>query len=80
LGSLGICDRLNLTIKLRTDLPIQQTVNTLLHEIMHACYDACELVDSSNEETIVTLLTNALQQVGQDNPDVIKWIFQEGQK
>jgi hypothetical protein len=73
---VGECDRLSLEIRVREDLPLQQAQNTLLHEILHACWDVHNLSSlEPNEEHTVSCLSNALQQVGQDNPGVIDWLF-----
>jgi hypothetical protein len=73
---IGECDRLNLEIRVREDLPLQQAQNTLLHEILHACWDMHNLSSlEANEEHIICALTNSFQQVAQDNPHVIDWLF-----
>lgn len=69
----GECDRMNGIIRLRVDTPIQTTANTLLHEVMHACYEN-GAVGTADEEKTVTILTNQLCQVIRDNPDLLDWL------
>jgi hypothetical protein len=74
-NGMGECDRFSLEIRIRTDLPLQQVQNTLLHEVLHACWDIAELDRTPSEEAVVTLLSTTLLKVAQDNPKVIKFIF-----
>ena len=58
-------------------------LNTLKHEVMHACYDVGGLTDEDEEERIVTVLANVDTQVLRDNPEYNKFIQQcikEGMK
>lgn len=48
--------------------------NTLLHEIMHACWLVGGVSDDDKEERTVAILTNQLCQVWRDNPDVIAYL------
>jgi hypothetical protein len=48
--------------------------NTLLHEILHACWYMGGLYEAPVEEVAVVVLSNQLSQVIRDNPDVVKWI------
>lgn len=69
----GECDNLNHIIRVRADLNPQEAANTLLHEIMHAAWKVGGC-DEGDQEKVVTILSNILTQVWQDNPDVMEWI------
>jgi len=45
----------------------------LLHEIMHALFDALALAGEQTEERLVRLLSTGLCTVLQDNPNFTKW-------
>jgi len=49
-------------------------VETLLHEILHACYAVMDLKEKEGEETTVTRLATALTMVFRDNPDLVDLI------
>lgn len=51
----------------------ERTAETLLHEILHACWIQGDLPDS-DEEHMVTMLARVLTQVWQDNPEVMEFI------
>lgn len=45
----------------------QEQSNTLLHEVLHACYKVANIQDEDEEERIVHAMTNVLLQVLKDN-------------
>lgn len=51
-----------------------KAANSLLHELVHACWTNADLADEDKEERVVTGLANQLTQVWRDNPHVIAWI------
>ena len=69
----GECDRMNQIIRLRTDLPIRRLANTLIHEIMHACWENAA-ADGGGEEQVVTVMSNQLSSVFTDSPDIVRWL------
>ena len=46
-------------------------IDTLLHEVMHACYAVMDLKDKEGEETTVTRLATAMTMVFRDNPKLV---------
>lgn len=71
---LGECDNLCGTIRIREDLPMVKAGNTMLHEVMHACWYVASLEDDDKQERIVNTLANQLTQVWRDNPELVAWI------
>jgi hypothetical protein len=76
---MGHCDNSEALIRIWTGSSAHQAANTLLHEILHACWhvgslgDVCDDRDVK-EEIAVSIFSNQLSQVWRDNPDVIAWI------
>lgn len=68
-GRFGECDRLNLVIRVREDLPASITAEVLLHEVIHAAYANGALEAGDGEERVTETLANQLSQVWRDNPD-----------
>lgn len=67
-GKVGMCCHNTSTISINTQAGDEmETLNTLLHEIMHACYFMADLSKGCGEETVVLGLTNSLLQVLNDN-------------
>lgn len=60
-------------IHLKSDTP-PEVANTLLHEILHGCYEMGGLKDNDPEEKVVTVLSNQLCQVIKNNPAIIEFI------
>lgn len=68
------------TITINNELNETDTINTLLHEVLHAILwergisTACGILDNreKDEENIVNALSNGLTQVFQDNPQFLK--------
>lgn len=73
---MGECSHIEHIIRVTTAYP-SHTANTLLHEIMHACCEIWNVESDDNEERHVTALTNALQSVWKENPEVIAFLNQE---
>lgn len=55
----------------------RKAANTLLHEIMHACFAQSTLEKGDDEERIVTCLSNMLSGAMRDSPDVFEWLMRE---
>ena len=64
------------TIRINGELSPIKMLNTLMHEVFHACYDIAGLSDEDEEERIVTLMANACTQVVRDNPDYNRFVQQ----
>lgn len=45
-----------------------QCLELMIHEVLHACWDASSLADQVNEETAVRALSRGLLAVMRDNP------------
>jgi len=61
-------------IRLDTGLKGIRMAETLLHEILHGIYYAYGLVDSDEEEKIVSLMSTGLFKVLMDNPELLQLI------
>ena len=71
---MGECDRGNLVIRVREDLPPQLGAECLLHEVCHAVYDNGTLQDGDSEERVVSALARGLSQVWRDNPEFVLFL------
>ncbi|WP_316207416.1 hypothetical protein [Bradyrhizobium sp. SZCCHNR3118] len=71
---LGLCDRFNLIIYVRDDLPDSSFAEVLEHEINHACWHAAALKSRAQEETVVNRLTPVMIMARRDNPEIYAWI------
>lgn len=60
-------------INIDTDHSREEILNTMIHEIFHACYRQMDL-DEHTEEKIVTCMANIFTQVVQDNPDFLNYL------
>lgn len=70
----GECDPDHGTIKIKPGDDAHMA-HTLLHEILHACYDQAALRRKDGEERVVAGLANTLAQVLRDNPGVGTFIL-----
>jgi hypothetical protein len=62
-------------IRINKDLSPQVLANTLIHEVLHACWAYGALGAEEEEEQVVTVLANVFTQVVQDNPELNKFIL-----
>lgn len=60
-------------IRIAEDLTPADAAETLIHEILHACWRNVSL-SGDVEENAVSVLADNLAQVWRDNPAVIKWV------
>lgn len=51
-----------------------KAVNTLVHEALHAIFDAMNIEDGDKEERLVTAIGNGLSMLYRDNPWLMAWI------
>lgn len=70
----GDCDVNHSVIRVSTAYGPVRAGNVLLHETLHAAYDAAHLTDKSKEEQIVTGLADVMSQVWRDNPDFVEFV------
>jgi hypothetical protein len=54
-------------------IPADQA-ETMLHEILHACWSVGSAIPSQYEEIAVEMLAGGLAQIWADNPQLIGWI------
>lgn len=74
---LGRCDNHRGQIKVDETIIAEepaQAANTLLHEIIHACWYVGDIENDDKQEKTVSVLTNQLGCVWRDNPDVIAYL------
>ncbi len=67
----GVTHEGELIIEYNPHAPAVLVVNTILHEIMHACWGAGNLPPKCKEERAVATLADQLSQVLRDNPGLI---------
>lgn len=70
----GECDNCLGEIRIRADLDPVKQANTLLHEVLHACWYVANVDDGDNQERTVTALANILTQVWRDNPELVAFL------
>jgi hypothetical protein len=70
----GECDRNRKVIRVCRQFGDFKAAQTMLHEIMHACYCEYNIYDEDVEERTVGALSLALAAVWRDNPGVFAWI------
>ena len=70
-GKYGDChdDKRQISI---VEMDDHTTIDTLLHEVLHACYLVMDIKDKDTEETTVTRLGTALTMVFRDNPKLVE--------
>lgn len=73
-GFDGWCDRTAHIIKVRTDPGPIEAANTLLHEILHACWTNLPGISGDQEEAAVSMLSDNMLQMWRDNPEIIRFI------
>jgi len=64
-------------IALSPDLVGGAAVDTLIHEILHACWSFFNLPKKLKEERAVTVMASGLAMVLRDNPEILKAIQAE---
>ena len=70
----GSCDGLTREIVVYTTDSENETLNTFLHECMHAIYKERFLGADTNEELTVNGFTNGLLCLFKDNPKLLDWM------
>jgi hypothetical protein len=71
----GECDRMNLIIRYRDDIPDDMLREVVFHEILHAVYSFMEIDQTSDEEKQVSKMTKGLNMVFLDNPKLKDVLF-----
>lgn len=74
---VGQCDTALCHIIIDPEQSASQLTDTLLHEVLHACFEligASSDIDHDTEEKLVRRLSPVLIQVLRDNPDLIEEI------
>jgi Zn-dependent peptidase ImmA (M78 family) len=74
-GANGLCDPINAIIYVNEDRIGYDALDTLLHEILHACFHVADIdAEKDGEERIVTRLATMLVQTWRDNYDLRKFL------
>lgn len=73
-GRYGECDKANAVIRVDTTYGSIKAASTLLHEILHGCFDVAGIDEADSEERTVTQLSNILTQVLRDNPHLVAYL------
>ncbi|MGE5163042.1 MAG: hypothetical protein ACM3IH_03325 [Sphingobacteriales bacterium] len=72
---LGMFSEHQMSIMLReTFASDQQEAETLLHEVIHACFAVAAIQDKDSHERTVSMLSTCMAQVIRDNPGLIDWL------
>ena len=71
----GECCNLTSVIRVRADMAPRSFAETLIHEILHACFYVFDIRDDDKEEKTVSVLSVALATVWRDNPSVVAFIM-----
>lgn len=77
----GECDTEHATIIINGRPSMRRRAATLIHEILHACWDQAEmgdLGDDAREEQIVNRLSTVLAQTLMDNPQLLRTLEEAG--
>jgi len=74
IDAYGDCNLDEQRIRIDKDLKPHVMVETVLHEVSHACWPAHIRTVGGSEETVVSSLTPNLLQVWRDNKALIHWI------
>lgn len=70
----GECDSANSVIRIDTCYGPAVTAETLLHEVLHACYESGNIDGEDDEERTVSAMSKQLAQVWRDNPDFVAFM------
>ncbi len=73
-GKRGECDKNETKIWISEGMTVSRTVETFIHEILHAVYYEYGIQDEDEEERIVTALATGFSQVIKDNPELLKYL------
>jgi len=76
-GFLGILDTEKQQIKIRDSLHNNELINTLFHELFHACnfhFGMKTEYGSELEEKFVECIANGFTEIIVKNPELLKWI------
>lgn len=76
----GECSHEHQTIKVRKTLKGSRKAEVLLHEILHACWEAGSILDNPDEEHAVNSLGIQLTQAMRANPEVFRWIINNAKR
>ena len=69
----GVIDEWAHTIRIWEDMRPSDAAETLIHEVLHACWRNVP-TSGDMEENVVEILAQNLAEVWRRNPHVIKWI------
>lgn len=74
---LGTCSRGvgNIFILDNSNLPDEEVVNTLIHEVLHALYWSRGIEEGDSEERLVGSMADGLTEVIVRNPHLLDWIY-----
>lgn len=70
----GMCYVADQLIEVNKTLAPERGAMILLHEILHACWDAAELPGNADEENAVSGLARALYVTLRDNPKLLRYL------
>jgi hypothetical protein len=76
---MGMFERDERRIQIANKYNNQTIPNTLLHEILHACWSEYGLSENKNldEEAVVYTLTNSIMSVMQDNKEIREYFMKQ---
>jgi hypothetical protein len=71
----GNCDSNEQIINIPATGKVCQTLDTTVHEVFHAIFDAMQLTDKDEEEAYVSRMSTGFVTVLRDNPKFRKWVW-----
>jgi hypothetical protein len=74
IGAYGDCHHDEQRIRIDAALKPQTMAETVVHEVLHACWPCHMKGDGGREELIVTALSPNICQVMRDNPKLFEWL------
>lgn len=76
-GKYGHCDDVAKEICIAVVEDQTTTADTLIHEVLHACFAFMGLTSDDSEETIVSRMASCQLMVMRDNPDLVAFLMDE---
>lgn len=73
----GECDRLNKVIRIDLMFGPRKTVETLLHELLHATFYELGVREQDDEERVTESLASGLTCLLRDNPGLFTWFDEQ---
>lgn len=70
----GMCASYDQVIRLRTNMAPERAFETVVHEFLHAYWEANGMPESANEEQVAGLVGTSVLLFVRDNPQWVRWL------